>query len=104
MINNISLMRKAKEQLAGNWTNAVVATLIYLVIEGAACKHYDRRTYSDRPLTFGYVLYMACLADTRVNNFSLLFKGFDRFVETLVAGLIISVLAAVGFALLIVRA
>ena len=31
MINNISLMRKAKEQLAGNWTNAVVATLIYLV-------------------------------------------------------------------------
>ncbi len=27
-------MRKAKEQLAGNWTNAVVATLIYLVIEG----------------------------------------------------------------------
>lgn len=45
---------------------------------------------------------MACLADTRVNNFSLLFKGFDRFVETLVAGLIISVLAAVGFALLIV--
>ena len=102
MINNISLMRKAKEQLAGNWTNAVVATLIYLVIEGAACSTTIGELILIGPLTFGYVLYMACLADTRVNNFSLLFKGFDRFVETLVAGLIISVLAAVGFALLIV--
>lgn len=96
------MMRKAKAQLQGNWLNAAIATLIYDVIVYAVSFTGVGSLILYGPLTFGYILYMACLADTRVNNLNLLFKGFDRFVETLVAGLVTSVLISVGFILLIV--
>ena len=54
------------------------------------------------PLTFGYILYLACNIDTGVNNLNLLFKGFERFGDTLVAGLLYSLAVGVGLCLLIV--
>ena len=102
MVDNVSLMRKAKAQLSGNWINAVIATLIYMAIICAASFTYVAQLVLAGPLTFGYFLFMACLADTRVNNLNLLFKGFDRFGETLVAGLLLLLGTSVGFALLIV--
>ncbi len=101
-MDNVLFMRKAKEQLSNNWTNGVVATLIYLVIMGAASSTGFGELILEGPLTFGYVLYMACIIDTRVNNLDLLFRGFNRFVETLVAGLLVSVAVGIGMVLLIV--
>lgn len=102
MVDNVSLMRKAKSQLAGNWSNAAIATLVYLVILSAASFTYIGELVLTGPLSFGYVLYVSCLVDTKNNNLNLLFKGFDRFVETLIAGLLISVAVGIGTALLIV--
>lgn len=102
MTDNVSLMRKAKSQLAGKWTHAVLASLIYFVIMGVASCTYFGELVLTGPLTFGYVLYMGCLADRGVNDLNLLFSGFNRFLETLVAGLLYSVAVGVGCALLIV--
>lgn len=101
-MDNVLFMRKAKEQLANNWTNGLLGTLIYIVIMAAASSTYVGEYILSGPLTFGYVLFIACLVDTKVVNLNLLFKGFDRFVETLVAGLLVSLAVSVGTVLLIV--
>ncbi|MDE5878127.1 MAG: DUF975 family protein [Muribaculaceae bacterium] len=97
-----AMMEKARNALSGNWLNAVVATLIYMVIVGAASTTYVLELIIAGPMLFGLVLYFMCLADTHVNNLELLFKGFNRFVETLVAGLIYTLAVSIGTALLIV--
>lgn len=101
-IDNVALMRRAKEQLAGQWTNAVIGSLIYLVISSAASSTGIIEMILFGPLSFGFVLFMACLIDTRNSKLELLFSGFNRFVETLIAGLLFSLITSVGFALLIV--
>ena len=95
-MDNVAFMRKAKMQLAGHWGEAAIATLIYLVIMGAL------PAILSGPLTFGYVLYLCCLIDTKASKLDLLFSGFNRFIETLIAGLLISVAISIGLALLIV--
>lgn len=102
MIENVSLMRSAKAQLAGNWNNAAIASLIYIVLMGAASCTYILELVLYGPLTFGYYLYMCCLIDRKENNLNLLFNGFNRFAETLIAGLLYTVAVSVGMILLIV--
>lgn len=97
-----TMMRKAKASLAGNWLNAAIATFIYALIIWASSFTYVGELILAGPLIFGYVLYLMCLADTRRSNFDLLFKGFSRFAETLVAGILYTLATSIGFALLIV--
>jgi len=101
-MDKISLMRKAKEQLAGQWLNAAIGTLIYIVISSALSSTYVLELILGGPIMFGYILFMACLVDTKSGRFELLFKGFERFVETLIAGLLLTVAVSIGMALLIV--
>lgn len=96
------LMRRAKSQLQGQWGEAAIASLIYIVLTALASNTYILALVVSGPLTFGYILYLACLVDRRQNNLNLLFQGFSRFVETLVAGLLITLALSVGLALLIV--
>lgn len=102
MNENVLLMRKAKQQLTGKWVNVAIGSLIYLVLIGIAGSTSLLELVVYGPLTFGYYLYLACIVDTGVNNFNLLFKGLERFVDTLIAGLIISLAVGVGLILLIV--
>lgn len=96
------LMRRAKAQLSGKWVNVALGSLIYLVIMGVAGSTYLLELLVYGPLTFGFYLYLACNIDTGVNNFNLLFKGFERFADTLVAGLLYSLAVGIGLCLLIV--
>ena len=102
MNENVLLMRRAKEQLSGKWVNVAIGSLIYLVIMGITSSTSLLELIVYGPLTFGYYLYISCNIDTGVNNFNLLFKGFERFVDTLIAGLIISLAVGLGLVLLIV--
>lgn len=102
MNENVLLMRKAKSQLSGYWSNALIASLIYIAIMGVVSSTTIVEFILYGPLTFGYYLYLACLADTRQDNLNLLFRGFDRFVETLIAGLLICLAVGIGYCLLIV--
>lgn len=101
-MDNVSFMRKAKSQLAGQWTNIVLGTLVYVVLTSILTSTYVLELVLGGPLMFGYILFVACMCDTRNARFELLFKGFERFVETLLAGLVLTVAISVGFALLIV--
>lgn len=100
--DDIMFMRRAKEQLAGQWGNAAIGSLIYIVIIAAASSIYIGELVLYGSLTFGYILFLACLIDTKQNKLDLLFKGFNRFVETLIAGLLYSLIVSIGIALLIV--
>lgn len=102
MNENVLLMRRAKEQLSGKWVNVAIGSLIYLVIMAAAGSTYLLELLVYGPLTFGFYLYIACNVDRGENNLNLLFKGFERFAETLVAGLIYSLAVGIGTLLLIV--
>ena len=102
MNENVMLMRRAKAQLSGKWVNVAIGSLIYLVLMGVAGSTYLLELIIYGPLTFGYILYLACNIDTGVNNFNLLFKGFERFGDTLVAGLLYSLAVGLGICLLIV--
>ncbi|MDE5880631.1 MAG: DUF975 family protein [Muribaculaceae bacterium] len=101
-MDNVAFMRKAKMQLANHWGEAAIATLIYLVIVLAASCTYIGELILYGPLTFGYVLYLCCLIDTKTSKLDLLFSGFNRFIETLIAGLLITLATSIGCALLIV--
>lgn len=98
----VLLMRKAKAQLSGNWGNAALITLVYGAISAIASFTYIGTIVIYGPLTFGYLLCLACLADRKEAKFDLLFKGFNRFVDTFVAGLLYTLAVSVGLCLLIV--
>ncbi|MCH5235168.1 MAG: DUF975 family protein [Muribaculaceae bacterium] len=102
MNENVMLMRRAKAQLQGKWVNVALGSLIYLAIMAIASSTSLIELIVYGPLTFGYILYIACNVDTNVNNLNLLFKGFERFVDTLVAGLLLSLAVGFGTLLLIV--
>ena len=102
MNENRLLMRKAKEQLSGIWVNVAIGSLIYLLLMGIAGSTYLLELVVYGPLTFGFYLYLACNIDTQQNNLNLLFKGFERFADTLVAGLLYSIAVGIGTCLLIV--
>ncbi|MCH5230921.1 MAG: DUF975 family protein [Muribaculaceae bacterium] len=102
MNENVMMMRRAKEQLANKWINVAIGTLIYVAINAVASYTYVLAMLLYGPLTFGYYLYLACNVDTGVNNLNLLFKGFERFTDTLVAGLLYFLAVSIGTFFLIV--
>lgn len=102
MNENIFLMRRAKQQLTDKWLHVAVGSLIYMVILGIVSGTSLLELILYGPLTFGYYLYVSCIVDTGQDNLSLLFRGFDRFVETLLAGLLMSLAIVIGLVLLIV--
>lgn len=102
MNENAMLMQRAKQQLEGNWVHAAIASLVFLVIIGVASSTSVLELVVTGPLSFGFYLFIGCLVDTKQNNLNLLFKGFERFVDTLVAGLLISLAVGIGLVLLIV--
>ena len=96
------IMRRAKAQLAGKWVHVSVGSLIYIVIMAIASSTSFVELLVYGPLTFGFVLFLSCIIDTGTNNLNLLFKGFERFADTLVAGLLYSLAVGLGLVLLIV--
>lgn len=102
MNENIMMMRRAKAQLANKWMYAAIGSLIYMLIMSVASFTSLLELIVYGPLTFGYYLFLACLIDTGNNNLNLLFRGFERFVDTLIAGLLISLAVGIGLVLLIV--
>ncbi|MCH5228375.1 MAG: DUF975 family protein [Muribaculaceae bacterium] len=102
MNENVLLMRSAKARLEGKWINVAIGALIYLAIMSIASSTSLLELIIYGPLTFGFYLYLACNVDTGVNNLNLLFKGFERFGDTLVAGLLYSLAVGIGLCLLIV--
>ncbi len=102
-------MRQAKDSLNGLWGSAALGTLIFALI-GSVASSTTRISpiftiiplLVSGPLSYGYYLFLVKLSGTRNADYNALFAGFNRFVDTLVAGLVCSILTAVGMCLLIV--
>lgn len=101
-MNNRELMISAKQKLSGHWMDAAIGALIFIVLTSLAECTAFLQLILYGPIFLGYLLYMMCLADTKVSNFNLIFNGFQRFGETLVAGLLVQLIVALGLILLIV--
>lgn len=101
-MDNVSLMRRAKQMLAGNWVNAAIGALIYLAIMSIAGYTYILTLLVAGPIIYGFYLFISCIVDTKRADFNLIFKGFERYVDTMLAGLIYILLTTLGIILLIV--
>ena len=93
---NQIFMRQAKAALQGNWSYAALGALIYMAVLSFASISYIGQLILVGPFTVGYILYIMVICDYRRPDLNLLLKGFDSFVQTMVAGLFVSL--AVGFA------
>ena len=102
MNENVLLIRRAKEQLSGKWGNVAIAALVFLALNAVADMSYFITLIVYGPLCFGFYLYLAAYIDTGENNLNLLFKGFERFGETLIAGLLYIIALTIGTILLII--
>lgn len=102
MSQNQLYMQRAKQYLSGLWGTAAVATLIYMLLIGACSMTYVGEYILYGPLMVGYCLFLMHLVSARLGDYNLLFKGFNNFGNTLVAGLLVSLAISVGMILLIV--
>lgn len=99
---NQIFMRQAKSMLAGNWGYVALGCLIYeaLLLLISTTTIGELLLYG--PLTLGYIIYLMVICDFHNPDLNLLFKGFDRFVQSMVAGILISLAIGLGMLLLIV--
>ena len=95
------LRRNAKAGLSGAWLEMALGTLIYCLVTGALASCIIGILFVG-PLTYGYIVFVGRQVDTKKYDFGDLFCGFYRFVETMVAGIVVSVLVAIGTFLLII--
>lgn len=102
MSENAMIQSKAKAMLTGLWTPAVVGTLIFMLINCAAGFTYVGSLIVAGPMTVGYILFMMAVVDRKETDYNTLFKGFNNFGNTLVAGLLVTLLQVAGYCLLIV--
>lgn len=99
----VSLKRQAKSSMSGGWGMAIIATIIYLVLCGIAGFTYIGTLIVAGPLAYGFYAYIANQMTNHTDDLNLLFVGFkNRFVDTMVAGIIIAIITCVGCLLLIV--
>lgn len=102
-MDNVAFMRKAKMQLNGRWNDAALGTLVYVVLMGVASMTYVAELIVFGPLTIGYLLFLGCLVDTGMSKIDLIFSLFNnRFVETMIAGILFYVIVGIGSMLLVV--
>lgn len=99
---NQILMRQAKQMLAGNWGNAALGTLIYLVIMGIVSCSCVGELLLFGPFTLGYIVFLIGLYNRQTANYEKLFNGFSNFVQTFLAGLLFLVAVSIGCFFLVI--
>lgn len=102
-MDTIALKRQAKADMKGGWAMAIVAAIIFVCIMSLASFTYLGVLLITGPMSYGFFAFIANKMTYNTTDLNLLFVGFkNRFAETLVAGLVMTILTAVGAMLLIV--
>lgn len=99
---NKMLMLEAREALAGKWGGAVIATLVFCLISIAASSIPFASLVVNGPLAMGVAYYFLSLSRGKTPLIEDLFKGFNYFVNTLVAFLLVTLFTILWMLLLIV--
>ncbi|MBR1902548.1 MAG: DUF975 family protein [Bacteroidaceae bacterium] len=115
MGKNQTLKNRALASLEGKWTNAIVATIIYLLITG--CVGQGVTTIFDGvtgygisgfwtllclPMGWGITAYFLNLIRNEDIAYERLFDGYKDFVRIFLAEFLVVVCIAIGFMLLII--
>lgn len=91
----------ARQSFKGPWLMASLITVLYCLICSAASSLVIGIILTG-PLYYGYTVFIKDMIDKSTTEIETLFCGFNRFIETMIAGLIYSLAIAVGTMLLIV--
>ena len=97
-MNHSHFIFLAKQNFSKVWLMSSVATLIYSLLNGATQSFY----ILVGPFAYGYADYIRQSVETGNTDLNPLVSGFNRFVETMVAGLLYTIIITVGISLLIV--
>lgn len=95
-MNHSSFISMAQQRMKGFWPISAVAYLLYSVIVGASSVV---SYFLIGPLEYGLVMYLRKQADEGISNIEMLFSGFNRFLETMIAGLLQFIFVCIGMCL-----
>lgn len=99
---NQELMQKAKAILKPVWLEACIGALIFtVIITAGSAVGYVGELIVIGPMMLGLIVFLINLQPGRA-DYGQLFSGFNNFVQTLVAGLLYSLIVGIGICLLIV--
>lgn len=99
---NKVLMQEAREALEGNWSVAVGATAVFLLVSFVAGMVPLGGLIIGGPMAFGVATFFLALSRKQVPVLNDLFKGFTYFLNTLVAVLLVALYTFLWMLLLIV--
>ncbi|TFE23999.1 DUF975 family protein [Cohnella luojiensis] len=110
MPTNAELRAMARGSLSGNWTSAVLHMLLYCVIQGVIQYFIEEMPFVgwvgnllvSGALTFGLVSFYLLISRGEKPETSVLFSGFNRFVNTFLLSLLMSIFTILWTLLLIV--
>ena len=100
-MNHSMFMSLARQRLSNLWIISAVAYLIYSLIVGASTWAIIGIILAG-PMEYGWIMYLRKQADEGVSNMETLFSGFNRFAETMIAGILQGILVGIGCALLVI--
>ena len=95
-------MSEARTALSGNWGHAALLVLVYVLVTGAASVIPFGSLIVGGPLMLGLVIVSKSLAEKGKPEFSLLFKGFNKFLVSLTAMLLVGLFTILWGLLLII--
>lgn len=115
MGNNQTYKNRALKSLEGKWVEGIIATIFYLLIAGGVASlvslPFDPYTGMGAqgiwallclPLSWGFAVWFLRLIRNRDINYGRLFDGYKDFGRIFLAGILVMICEAIGFALLIV--
>lgn len=102
MSQNGLIQSAAHRSITGFTGPVMLATLIVSLLGAAAGSCYGLALLIAGPLDVGYKLFNMKIMDEKVVDYNRLFAGFNNFVQTLIAGLLYSLIVGIGFFFLIV--
>lgn len=99
---NSMLMFEARQSLSGKWSGAVVLTLVFCLISGASSVIPFGPLLLNGPLAMGLAYYFLSLSRGKSPVLEDLFKGFNYFLNTFVAFLLVTLFTMLWTFLLII--
>ena len=101
-MENVVLMRMAKESLRGKWGLAIGTFLVYALIVGGGSFSGIATLIVGGPMTLGLALFSLSIARNQEARLEQLFKGFNNFGTSLGAYLLMIIFVLLWTILLII--
>lgn len=100
--SNTTIRQEARDQLSGEWTQPVIATLLFFVVSAVAGIMPLISLVISGALGIGYCTYYLRFIRGEYPDVSEIFSGFSQFLQSLIAFLLILIIVGIGFLFLIV--